>query len=78
MCPHDKDSCQQVKEVMVPLYSALVEASLGVLCSVLGSPVQKSCGLTRESPAKGHKGDEGARVSLDEERLSKLELFRLE
>ena len=39
------------------------EASPGVLCPVLGSPVRKRQGSPGKSPAEGHKDDKGPEAS---------------
>ena len=38
-------------------------ATYGVLCPVLGSPVQERQGSPRRSPAESHKDDEGPGAS---------------
>jgi len=39
------------------------EATAGVLCTILGSPVQDRQGSPRESPVEGHKDGGGPGVS---------------
>jgi len=46
-----------LREVVLPLYSALVSGALGSTWGAVsssGSPVQKRCRATGESPMKGH------------------------
>lgn len=57
---------------------SLSQIAPGVLCPALGSPGQERRERTRESPVKGHKGDEGTGASSYEERLRELGLISLE
>lgn len=47
-----------------PSDTATCEATPEILCQILGSPIQGRHGHTRESPMKGHEGDEETEASL--------------
>ena len=47
------------KEVILPLYAALVQAAAGVLRPVLGATLQEGCQQHGEGPEEGHSYDQG-------------------
>ncbi|GAB0203499.1 mitochondrial enolase superfamily member 1 [Grus japonensis] len=61
---HSEERGQQVKGGYPPPLLCPSEATSGILCPVLGSPVQERQGTTGESPAKGYRDDEGTGASL--------------
>ncbi|GAB0185743.1 mitochondrial enolase superfamily member 1 [Grus japonensis] len=62
-CPK-KSMASMLREVILSVYSALVKATSGISCPVLGSPAQERQGTTGKSPAEGYKDDEGTGASL--------------
>ena len=54
---NQKECGQKVEGGDPPLLLCPGEATSGVLCPVLGSPVQKGQGSSEESPTEGHKDD---------------------
>lgn len=54
-----RSTARRTREVVLPLCSALVRPTPGVLAPVLGCPVQERPGHTGKSPTQSHQGDEG-------------------
>lgn len=52
-----KESVASSSREVILLFSALIEAPCGVLCSVLGFPVHERQGYPRGSLVEGHKDD---------------------
>lgn len=55
---YEKEHGLQIKGGSPPPLLCPDEATSGVLCPILGSPVQERQGTSGESPVEGHKGDE--------------------
>lgn len=54
------------------------QATLGTMCLILVSAIQKRCAQTGEDPEKDHKNDQKTGKFPGEERLRELGLFSLE
>ncbi|PKU42233.1 hypothetical protein llap_7463 [Limosa lapponica baueri] len=61
---HQEECGQQVKGSYVPSLLCPGEAASGVLCPVLGSPIQEGQVTAGEGTAKGYEDNSGTRTSL--------------
>ena len=73
-----KELATRDREVIISLYSALLEALSGVLCPSLGPPVQKDVELLVQAQRRATKMSERLEHLSCEERLRELGLFSLE
>jgi len=73
-----KELATRDREVIISLYSALLEALSGVLCPSLGPPVQKDVELLVQAQRRATKMSERREHLSCEERLRELGLFSSE
>ncbi|PKU43654.1 hypothetical protein llap_6043 [Limosa lapponica baueri] len=75
---HQEECGQQVEGGHPPPILCAGEAASGVLCPVLGFPVQEGQGTAGESPVEGYRDDERTQTSVLGGKTERLGLFSLE